>query len=114
MNLEEIQTALVALGIEPDSFGGWCPVQVSGRYCGRYLYFRARGDGWQLAIHDTEDLAVDLTFADDEHDAAYQGGFLRMGGYGQPQGYEAGYMPMEIAIELIKEALKGYPCCFGN
>ena len=101
MNVDELIKQLAAIGVVLDSCTGQCPVQISGRYGERCLYFRASGDQWELAIHDDDDLAVDLTFADDQYDAADQGGFLRRGSYGKPQSFET-------AIELIKSMLVQY------
>lgn len=108
MTIDELTKQLAAIAVTLDSCTGRCPVQISGEYDRRWLYFRARGDRWQLAIHDDEDLAIDLTFADDEQDADSQGGFMRCGTYGKSGGYEAGYMPLEDAIAIIKAALQQY------
>jgi hypothetical protein len=36
--------------LEIDYIGGNCPVQATGKICGKPFYFRARGNRWSIGI----------------------------------------------------------------
>lgn len=82
-----------APGIEVDTFGGMCPVQVEGKVDGLPFYFRARGEAWSMRIAAAPDGDV---FAED---AWF---------YGEPWGIwpEAGYMPDGVAIQHIEASVE--------
>jgi hypothetical protein len=88
---------LKAAGLEIIQAGGWCPVQICANTAdGNYLYFRARGDSWCMAIAPTEDEAIDGDNAP----------FYKEGCYGKTCGFEAGYMPFSEAVDIVLDALK--------
>jgi hypothetical protein len=81
--------------IEIEYLYGNCPVQAEGWIDGKRFYFRARGEHWRMMIHPTE-----------------TGDFMTWGktpawSYMEPWGdspFAAGWMPEEIAREMIAKA----------
>jgi len=98
--LQELREA----GLYIDLFGGFCPVQCEATLQdGKALYFRARGESWELTIAPTPDDAVSgdntsLTISAE---------------YGTEQ-FEAGYMPLETAADLILTAIALYQLSCGK
>lgn len=90
-DLEEL-VPLRALGLDLDHQGGQAPVQVSGDIDGRYLYFRGRGNGWTLEINKDSN---SLTF--DPQNCEYWANGI----YGEPESYDASFMPLEHAARII-------------
>ena len=83
--------------------GGQCPVQINGTLeDGNEFYFRARGDRWSLGI-DPQDAVGPST----------EWTFIEL--YGEPSGFDAGWMAEEEALLFLKCAISlyanGYPSC---
>lgn len=80
-----------------DDVGGWCPVQGEGTIRFRdkeyRFYFRARGQRWQFGVGKTDDEAVSVAVETED-------GFRREQEWGE-RAFDAGYMPEEVAREII-------------
>lgn len=93
--------------VTAESFGGNCPVQGFGRIQHteadpvRAWYFRARGAHWSLTVGD-EDEPGSHYVNDDGADLCV------FADYGEPGGYDAGWMPADEAIGRIVAALTLY------
>jgi L-amino acid N-acyltransferase YncA len=75
---------------------GNCPVQGFGSVLGRFLYFRARHDGWSFEVADhAGNLPSDGYFDSD--------GFYRDGDYPN-----AGWMPHRKAVAIIERCLREF------
>lgn len=84
------------MALQIDSIGGPCPVQAEGMVDGVPFYFRARYAEWQMAIgHD----AVGIACGDP--------GWMREGEWGDGP-HDAGYMPLEVARELIDQCVDAW------
>ena len=75
-----------------DWLGGYCPVQAEGSIDGHPMYFRARGSQWSLDIGEPYGKEPPL--------------FWHVEEWGTWP--EAGYMPAEIALEMIDKAVDTY------
>lgn len=67
-----------SLSIVIDAIGGNCPVQAEGSFDGKRFYFRARGDGWQFHVADTDEgifgpdeWMIDRDYGDGPFDAGW-------------------------------------------
>lgn len=98
--LQELREA----GLYIDLFGGFCPVQCEATLQdGKALYFRARGECWELTIAATPDDA-----------ASGDNASLSISSeYGTEQ-FEAGYMPLETAADIILSAIALYRLSSGK
>ncbi|MCD8487943.1 MAG: hypothetical protein LRZ84_14705 [Desertifilum sp.] len=75
---------------------GAAPVQIEGELPdGNYLYFRARGDAWELTIASDEE----KLFSDEVL-------FYQTETYGT--GFDASWMPHPIAWEIVTKGLQEY------
>jgi hypothetical protein len=75
---------------------GNCPVQAFGRVLGRDLYFRARNEGWSFDVADHAGNLPSDGYRNSD-------GFYREGHYP-----DAGWMPLERAVEIVIRCLKEY------
>ncbi len=75
-----------------DWLSGFCPVQAEGSIDGHPLYFRARGARWSLEIGNATGNEKSL-FRHEEDWGTWP---------------DAGYMPDEIALEMIDKAVEVY------
>ena len=80
-----------------DSLGGMCPVQATGNIGNQKWYFRARHQGWQFGVGDTDSKAVEAT--------CHENGFCLHGEWGDST-YGAGYMPTADVLELITKCVR--------
>ena len=78
------------------------PVEYTGKAFYREYYFKARGKCWTMAIAESVDAAVDATGSDDPLEMA---DFYSTGRYGEGE-FEAGYMPIEQAEEIIRRCIR--------
>jgi hypothetical protein len=76
-----------------------CPVQYEGTVGPYAFYFRARGDLWEFCVADTVEQAVNALLWPEETPYHYQA----EGYYGERGGFEAGWMPLEEAEQIIRE-----------
>ena len=74
------------MSVRIDHIGGWCPVQAEGTIDGKPFYFRARGRRWSLGIGGEP-------VGSPEWEVSKQWG---------DGPYDAGYMPLQDAIDIIK------------
>ena len=80
---------------------GSCPVQGEGTVMGKRLYFRARWDAWSFAVAESDDVhPANVQLADQ--------GFLREGSFGEPNQYEASWMPCDDAEAIIRRCAREY------
>lgn len=86
--------------IEIDCLGGNCPVQAEGRINGKRFYFRARGEHWSLTVHPTADGKF-LEWPRDDLDWFHEEEW----GDGP---FDAGWMPEDVAREMIAKAAALY------
>lgn len=70
-----------------DNIGGWCPVQAEGTIDGHPFYFRSRGERWSLEIQADQPWSMGARYGT------------------WPQ---AGYMPLDEAVELIIEGARAF------
>lgn len=91
--------ALHGKGIYVYWLSGLCPVQAQGWVDGMPFYFRARGDQWTMAIHETVTMNIDLAVGDD-------GNWT----YGETYGIvpDAGYMPFIEALCFIETSVERF------
>jgi hypothetical protein len=75
-----------------DWLGGYCPVQAEGSVDGHQMYFRARGAQWSLDIGEPYGQEPPL--------------FWHVEEWGTWP--DAGYMPDEVAFEMIDKAVEAY------
>ena len=87
-------------GVEVDSHGGWCPVQVEGTIDGLAFYFRARGDHWTVTISMTAEPVYAYELASAET-------YWATGGY-YGHGEQAGWMDDEHAEACIRAAIEAW------
>ena len=80
-----------------ESLDGMCPVQGVGRILDKRWYFRARHNGWQFGVDETDDDAVEATMGGDR--------FCLSGDWGSTSEV-AGYMPTADALELISKCVR--------
>ena len=85
----KINDILRKLNIKVESIGGQCPVQAHGTILGTEFYFRARGQAYSLAIGEDP---VDIP--------EYRKGWYVKKSWGEHE-FDAGYMPVNIALLLI-------------
>jgi hypothetical protein len=93
---------LLCDGVTVESRLDMCPVEYSGKVDDKAYYFRARGAYWGIAIAETVDLAVEAYMSDDPLKIAV---FHCSGRYGNDD-YDAGYVPLEQAEEIIRRCVK--------
>ena len=74
--------------------GGKCPVQAEGLINGEPFYFRARWKRWQFGI-GKDPVGVILGRCE---------GFYRAA----PRAFNAGYMPLDEAINIIRKCAKEF------
>ena len=79
------------------SIGGNCPVQAEGTVDGAPFYFRARGNSWSMSI-GAKPVEVCCGQADGWHMHRQWG----------DEPFAAGWMPVEEAMRLIREAAEAY------
>ena len=86
--------------IHIDLIRGSGPVVGRGTIDGMPFYFHARWDGWSfsLALHPDVD-PQGITMSSER-------AFYVEGDYGQPEGYDASYMPEEEAEAIIRNCIK--------
>jgi hypothetical protein len=89
-----------AVTVVVEEIGGNCPVQAEGTIDGRRFYFRARWNGWRVAIHPTA-TGDYLSWPDD----GTEWDFSEAWGEGE---YDAGWMPEDTAREMIDKAANLY------
>jgi hypothetical protein len=88
-----------------ESIGGSCPVQASGTIDGKEFYFRSRGQAWSFAVAvDAGTDPVDIIETSDQ-------GFYLEESYGEGP-YDAGYMPIEEAKEIIHRCVEQFENSF--
>ena len=75
---------------------GNCPVQALGTALGRELYFRARHNGWSFDVADRNGNLPSDGYRDSD-------GFYREGVYP-----DAGWMPLQQAVQIIVRCLREY------
>jgi len=98
--LQELREA----GLYIDLFGGFCPVQCEATLQdGRKLYFRAIGKYWDLVIGLTSDESVSGT-----------GSCFSISSKYENEQFEAGYMPLETAADIILSAIALYHLSSGK
>jgi hypothetical protein len=82
-------------------FGGACPVQGFGTLDGRFVYYRARGDGWSFEVW-----AEGVDVADDGlPEPSPEWALDRHGTYAWPEG---GYLHRDQSILNLREALAAW------
>lgn len=90
-----------AHGLTVNAFGGNCPVQVHAYWAnGNHLYFRARGNAWDIAIATNEDDAI---AGDATRDTIL---YYAGASYGRHKHYDAGYMPLCDVLTIVLDAIK--------
>ena len=85
-------------GVEIQSHGGSCPVQIEGLVDGQVFYFRARGSRWSVSI------GGDVIAKPDWR-------------YEQPYGhgpFDAGWMSLDEAREFLQIAIGKWRSEFGG
>lgn len=88
-------------GLTVNCFGGNCPVQCHAYWTnGNHLYFRARGQAWDITIATNEDDAIS---GDPTRESIL---YYRGKSYGRHTEYDAGYMPLYEVCNIVLEAIK--------
>ena len=77
---------------EIKGLGGYCPVQADGRVDGVPFYFRARGNAWSMSVGQKPILSPEWFYKEQ---------------YGE-RPYEAGWMPLDVAKDMISKAVELY------
>lgn len=93
---------ITAPGVDMQCVGDCCPVQFMGNIDGYPAYWRARYDTFAFAIAtEPGTLAgqVALGTVPGWHDVHY---------YGERGGYDAGWMPLDLAERLILEGVAAF------
>lgn len=93
-------------GIVIDWLDGNCPVQAEGTIDGRRFYFRARGEHWSIEVHPAADLAAGY-LEWPSHGSEVPGYFEYRERWGNGP-YEAGWMPDDIAVQMIAKGAELY------
>lgn len=83
------------MSLKIDFLGGNCPVQSQGTINGDPYYFRARGEHWSVGIGGGDPVSEPEWYKE------------RPWGGGP---YEAGWMPEDIARQIIQECADEYMC----
>jgi hypothetical protein len=78
------------------------PVEYTGKADHKEYYFKARGKRWRMLIGDTVDQCVEVLGS---HDPLEQIDFYCVGRFSDTE-FEAGYMPLEQAEEIIRRCVK--------
>jgi hypothetical protein len=86
--------------VEYEVYGN-CPVQGFGTVAGREIYFRARHEAWSFDVADHKGALPSDGRADAD-------GFYREGDYTSAGVDGAGYMPFEVAVQIIEQCLCEY------
>jgi hypothetical protein len=98
-NLEDYIKIIESKGLTVCTFGGQCPGQVHAYWQnGNHLYFRARGNTWDITIATNEEDAID---GKPERDTVL---YYSSSTYGKD--YEAGYMPLCEVTAIVLEAIE--------
>ena len=92
----KINDILNKLNIKIETIGGKCPVQAHGTIFGTAFYFRSRGQSYRLAIGEDP---VEI------HE--YGEGWYVKKSWGAHE-FDAGYMPVNIALLLISKHVIDY------
>ncbi len=88
-----------------ESIGGSCPVQASGTIDGKEFYFWSRYQSWSFAVATKAGIdPVDINETSDQ-------GFYLEESYGEGP-YDAGYMPIEEAKEIIHRCVEQFENSF--
>lgn len=103
---DQIQTALIealpaGTKFTIECFGGFCPVQGSGKIDDQSWYFRARGQHWSLTIGKED---ADGSGYVDDKDAIFD----MLGPCNIMELFAAGYMDQDEILEHMKYALGMY------
>lgn len=99
ITIDEIIAKIEATGWVIDQLGGNCPVQVSARLGDqKFLYFRARGNFWDICVASNEDDAVDAIYKNPAKERVLL--------YKRKAYPNAGYMPLEKVTDIVLEAIK--------
>lgn len=88
-----------------ESIGGSCPVQASGTIDGKEFFFWSRYQVWTFAV--AVDAGIDPV---DINETSDQGFYLEES-YGEGP-YDAGYMPIEEAKEIIHRCVEEFENSF--
>ena len=92
----KINDILRKLNIKIETIGGQCPVQAHGTILGTEFYFRARGQAYSLAIGE-----------DPVGIPEFGKGWYVKKSWGKHE-FDAGYMPVNIALLLISKHVIDY------
>lgn len=99
MTIGNIIAKIESTGWAVDQLGGNCPVQVSARLDDqKFLYFRARGNFWDICVASNEDDAVDAIYKNPAKERVLL--------YKRKAYPNAGYMPLEKVTDIVLEAIK--------
>jgi hypothetical protein len=97
-----MQRGEVMEALKIDWLSGTCPVQAEGTIDGLPFYFRARHDSWTFTVAATADGNPVEVWNDPTK------GYHYKENYGEPGGFDAGYMPHEEARQFIEQAADLY------
>jgi hypothetical protein len=89
-------------GVTVASRIGAAPVEYSGKADQKEYYFRSRGHQWEMIIGDTVDQCVEASFTNHPLESIE---FYCAGRYGKER-FDAGYMPLEQAEEIIRRCVR--------
>lgn len=90
---------LKEIGVEIGICGGNCPVQIDGTFRDQPFYFRARGSRWRTWIGPGAQVLRDSSLYEERE-------YRPEGTSDDDARYVAGWMPEEVAIDLLRGSLE--------